>query len=87
MSVFYIAASAWKSNDLHVIDAHRLNFDYRPLGDVDYLTILRRMRDHGCDVFRSLATHFRPPSGSREEAMKINYRNLREMIRQVEAER
>ena len=45
-----------------MIDGRRLKFEYRPLGDgdVDYLTILRRMRDHGCDVFLSLATHFRP---------------------------
>ncbi len=73
--------------DLHVIDGRRLKFEYRPIGDgdVDYLTILRQMRDHGCDVFLSLATHFRPPSGSREEAMRINYRNLQEMIRQVES--
>ncbi len=74
--------------DLHVTDGRRLKFEYRPLGDgdVDYLTILRGMRDHGCDVFLSLATHFRPPSGSRVEAMKINYRNLNEMIRKVEGE-
>ena len=74
--------------DLHVVDGRKLEFEYRPLGDgdVDYLTILRGMRDHGCDVFLSLATHFRPPSGSRVEAMKINYRNLNEMIRKVEAE-
>ncbi|MDE2755327.1 MAG: sugar phosphate isomerase/epimerase [Acidobacteriota bacterium] len=74
--------------DLHVTDGRKLKFEYRPLGDgdVDYLTILRGMRDHGCDVFLSLATHFRPPSGSRVEAMKINYRNLNEMIRKVEAE-
>ena len=74
--------------DLHVVDGRKLKFEYRPLGDgdVDYLTILRGMRDHGCDVFLSLATHFRPPSGSRVEAMKINYRNLNEMIRKVEAE-
>ena len=74
--------------DLHVLDGRKLKFEYRPLGDgdVDYLTILRGMRDHGCDVFLSLATHFRPPSGSRKEAMQINYRNLQEMIRKVEAE-
>ena len=53
---------------------------------MDYLTILCHMRDHGCDVFLSLATHFRPPSGSRMEAMQINYRNLQEMIRKVEGE-
>ena len=53
---------------------------------MDYLSILRRMRDHGCAVFLSLATHFRPPSGSRMEAMQINYGNLQEMIRKVEAE-
>ena len=57
--------------DLHVIDPRRLQFEYRPIGsgDVDYRIVLRNLRDHGCDVFLSLATHFRPPSGSREEGM------------------
>ena len=74
--------------DLHVIDGRRLQFEYRPIGsgDVDYRMVLRNLRDHGCDVFLSLATHFKPPNGSREEAMRINYRNLQDLIRQVEEE-
>ncbi|MCZ6676025.1 MAG: sugar phosphate isomerase/epimerase [Candidatus Poribacteria bacterium] len=74
--------------DLHVIDGLHLNFEYRPLGegDVDYLTVLRNLRDHRCDAVLSVATHFVPPSGSSEEAMRINYANLRALIRKVEAE-
>ncbi len=74
--------------DLHVIDGQRLKFEYRPLGqgDVDYPTILRNLRAYRSDAVLSLSTHFRPPSGSPEEAMRINYHNLRALIRRVEAE-
>ena len=74
--------------DLHVNDGVRLDFEYRPLGsgDVDYRTILRNLRDHRCDAVLSLSTHFRPPSGSSEDAMRINYANLTKLIREVEAE-
>ena len=69
-----------------MIDGLRLKFKYRPIGDgdVDYLKILQNLRDHSSDVFLSLSTHFRSPSGSREEAMRINHRNLKDLIRQVE---
>ena len=46
-------------------------------GDVDYRTILRQVRDHRLDAVLSVSTHFRPPSGSRVEAMHINYANLK----------
>jgi sugar phosphate isomerase/epimerase len=74
--------------DLHVIDGTRLKFEYRPLGegDVDYVTIFRNLRAQRCDAVLSVSTHFRPASGSREEAMRINYRNVRELIRKAEAE-
>jgi sugar phosphate isomerase/epimerase len=74
--------------DLHLINGLHLNFEYRPLGegDVDYLTVLRNLRDHRCDAVLSVATHFRPPSGLAEEAMRINYANLKALIHQVEAE-
>jgi sugar phosphate isomerase/epimerase len=74
--------------DLHVIDGVRLKFEYRPLGtgDVDYLTILRNLRAYRCDAVLSLATHFKPPSGSRVEAMEINCTNLKRLISKVEAE-
>jgi len=72
--------------DLNVINGLRLKFKYRPIGDgdVDYLKILQNLRDHSSNVFLSLSTHFRSPSGSREEAMRINHRNLKDLIRQVE---
>jgi sugar phosphate isomerase/epimerase len=74
--------------DLHVVDGQHLKFEYRPLGtgDVDYPTVFRTLRDHGCDVVLSLSTHFRPASGSRVEAMRINYANLRKLLDPVEAE-
>lgn len=73
--------------DLHVIDGLQRKMEYRPLGtgDVDYPTILRQLLEHGCDVPLSVSTHFRPPSGSRVEAMQINYRNLHELIARVTA--
>lgn len=74
--------------DLRVIDGLRCKFEYCPLGqgDVDYPAILRQLREHRCDAILSVATHFLPPSGSAQEAMRINFANLRELIRQAEAE-
>ena len=74
--------------DLHVDEGVRLNFQYRPLGegDVDFPTILRNLRDHRLDVILSVSTHFRPPSGSRDEAMRINFGNLQRLISQVTSE-
>ena len=74
--------------DLRVNDGIRLDFDYCPIGegDVDFLTVLRNLRDHQCDVVLSVATHFTSASGSAEEAMRINYANLKMFIAQVEAE-
>ncbi len=74
--------------DLHVNDGLRRDFEYRPLGDgdVDYLTVLRNLRDHRSEAILSLATHFRPPSGSAEEAMRINYDRLQDLTRRVESE-
>ena len=74
--------------DLRVIEGIKIKFEYCPIseGDVDYLRVLRNLRDHGSDVFLSLSTHFRPPSGSREEAMRTNHRNLMKLVRQVEGE-
>ena len=71
--------------DLRVNDGLALDFDYCPIGtgDVDYPAVLRNLRDHNCDVYLSVATHFVPASGSREEAMRINYANLRALIDQL----
>ena len=71
--------------DLRVNDGISLDFDYCPIGegDVDYPTVLRNLRDHNCDVFLSLSTHFVPESGSREEAMRINYANLKGLIEEL----
>ena len=73
--------------DLHVIDGQQLKFEYRPIGtgDVDYMTILRQLRDHQSEAVLAIATHFRPASGSREEAMRTNYASIKDLIRRVEA--
>ena len=72
--------------DLHVTDGLRCKFEYRPIGegDVDYLTILRNLRDQRCDAVLAVATHFLPPSGSPEEAMRINVGNLKSLIERLE---
>ena len=73
--------------DLHVRDGLRLDFEYRPLGegDVDYWTVLTNLRQHRSEAVLSVSTHFLPPSGSRVEAMRINYANLRKLIDNVDA--
>lgn len=75
--------------DLHVNDGLNLDFQYVPIGegDVDFPTVLRNLSDHQSDVVLSVATHFRPPSDSAVEAMRINYANLNALIDQVQAER
>ncbi len=74
--------------DLRVNDGLKLDFDYCPIGegDVDYLTILRNLRDNNLDVYLSVATHFTPPSGSTTEAMRTNVANIKKLVRQVESE-
>jgi len=72
--------------DPRVINGLELNFENCPLGegDVDYLTVLRNLRDHRCDAVFAVATHFRPPSGSGADAMGINFANFKPLIEQVE---
>ncbi len=72
--------------DLHVLDGLHLKFEYRPIGagDVDYQTILRNLRDYHCNAVLAVATHFLPPGGSHEEAMRTNYANLKALIRKIE---
>jgi len=74
--------------DLRVNDGLNLDFDYVPLGEghVDYPTVLRNLQRHGSDAVLSVSTHFRPPSGSAEEAMRINYARLQGLIDEVESE-
>ena len=72
--------------DMHTINGEKLEFEYLPIGegDVDYPTILRNLRDNNCDVVLSIATHFSPPSGSKIEAMKTNYTNIRRLISELD---
>ena len=71
--------------DLHIIDGQQLQFEYCPIGngDVDYLTVLRQLRNHNCDPVLSVATHFLPDTGSPEDAMRINYTNLLSLIQEI----
>ena len=72
--------------DLNVNDGIRLDFKYGPFGegDVDFETILKNLRNHGSDAVLSMSTHFVPPGGTSEDAMRTNYKNLKEMIRKIE---
>ena len=74
--------------NVHVFDGPNLKFEYRSLatGDVDYVPILRQLRDYRCDAVLALATHFVPPGGTHVDAMRINAAELRAMIERVEAE-
>lgn len=67
--------------DLHVIDGAKNKFEYRPIGegDVDYLTILRSLRQDKSEAILSVSTHFTHPEG-RAAAMRLNYKKLRELI-------
>ena len=72
--------------DVQILDGPGAEFGWRALGDgqVDYLTILRTLREHRSDAVLAVATHFRPPSGSLIEAMHINVAKLKALIARVE---
>lgn len=72
--------------DLRVINGLTCDFEYCPIGegDVDFLTVLRNLRDYRCDAVISIATHFTPPGGTGEDAMRINFNNMTTLIKQVE---
>ena len=74
--------------DLTVRDGLQLDFEYCPLGrgDVDFTTVFRQLRQHQCDVFLSVSTHFLPPGGSRVEAMRINMTRLQELLKETAKE-
>ncbi len=71
--------------DLRVKNGIQLDFEYCALGegDVDYPTIFGSLRERASDAILSVATHFLPSSGSREEAMRINVANLKRMIDEI----
>ena len=74
--------------NLRIFDGAKLKFEYRSLadGEVDYVAVLRHLRDFRIDAVLALATHFQPPGGSNVDAMYRNAAELREMITRVEAE-
>lgn len=68
--------------DLRVVDGLHCKFDYCPIGtgDVDYPKILHNLRTYYCDAVLSVSTHFLTLGGTPEEAMRINYENLKDLI-------
>lgn len=72
--------------DLHVQDGPQLKFEYKPLGegDVDYVRIFRQLRAIKSEAILSVSTHFQTPSRNRQEAMRINVRNLRALLKKSE---
>ena len=74
--------------NLRIFDGAKLKFKYRSLadGEVDYVAVLRNLRDFRIDAVLALATHFKPPGGSNVDAMYRNAAELRKMITRVEAE-
>ncbi|MBD69704.1 hypothetical protein CMK21_06230 [Candidatus Poribacteria bacterium] len=71
--------------DLRVIDGLNLNFEYCPIGegDVDYMTVLRNLRDHRVDAVFAVATHFTLPNADGADTMRINFANIKSLINQV----
>jgi sugar phosphate isomerase/epimerase len=74
--------------NLRIFDGAKLQFEYCSLadGEVDYVAVLRNLRDSRIDAVLALAAHFQPPGGSNVDAMYRNAAELREMIARVEAE-
>ena len=72
--------------DLRIIDGLNRNFEYCPIGegDVDYLTVLRNLRDHRIDAVFAVATHFSLPNTDGAEAMRINFANIKPLVDQIE---
>ena len=72
--------------DLRVIDGLNLNFEYCPIGegDVDYITVLRNLRDHRIDAVFAVATHFTLPNSDGADTMRINFANIKPLMKRVE---
>ena len=72
--------------DVHVIDGLKGKYEWRPIGQgkVGYRTVLQNLRDHRIDAILMVATHFRPPGGTNLDAMRINFANVKSIIRQIE---
>lgn len=68
--------------DMRILDGLKCDFEYCPIGEgeVDFPTVLRNLRDYQVNAVISIATHFKPANGSAEEAMRINFANMRELI-------
>ena len=74
------------AKDLRVIDGLNLNFEYCPIGegDVDYITVLRNLREHRIDAVFAIATHFTLPNSDGADTMRINFANIKPLMKRVE---
>ena len=74
------------AKDLHVIDGLNLNFVYCPIdeGDVDYITVLRNLREHRIDAVFAVATHFTLPNSDGADTMRINFEHIKPLMKRVE---
>ena len=74
------------AKDLRVIDGLNLNFEYCPIGegDVDYITVLRNLREHRIDAVFAVATHFTLPNSDGADTMRINFANIKPLMKRVE---
>ena len=74
------------AKDLRVIDGLNLNFEYCPIGegDVDYITVLRNLREHRIDAVFAVATHFTLPNSDGADTMRINFENIKPLMKRVE---
>ena len=72
--------------DLRVIDGLNLNFEYCPIGegDVDYITVLRNLREHRIDAVFAVATHFTLPNSDGADTMRINFAHIKPLMKRVE---
>ncbi|MBM3933627.1 MAG: sugar phosphate isomerase/epimerase [SAR202 cluster bacterium] len=75
--------------DLRVVDGYHNKFDYCPIGDgqVDFPSVLRSLRDNNIQAMLSISTHFLPPGGSKEEAMRLNMSRIQALTKQIESEK
>jgi len=73
------------AKDLRVIDGLNLNFEYCPIGegDVDYITVLRNLREHRIDAVFAVATHFTLPNSDGADTMRINFENIKPLMKRV----
>ena len=74
--------------DVRVMDGLRGEYQWCPLGEgqVDYPALVRKLIKHDRKLYLAVATHFRPPSDSAVEAMRINVEQIVKLVGQATTE-